>query len=231
MGQRIVEEEQQGSSTAIYGNALLKNLSKELTKEFGKGFSLANLKNFRRFYLTYQDFEKSYTLCSQLSWSHNRLIMRIAKTEARTFYLQEAARYQWSVRETERQIKTQYYERLLSTQQEKTSSDLPKKATDEKYEFIKDPYLFEFLNLPQPDNNLEKDLEVQLTSNLQEFLLELGKSFSFVGRQFRISTETTHFYIDLVFYNYILKCFVLLDLKITKLSQDVILNSILFLFY
>ena len=153
------------------------------------------------------------------------------KTEARTFYLQEAARYQWSVRETERQIKTQYYERLLSTQQEKTSSDLPKKATDEKYEFIKDPYLFEFLNLPQPDNNLEKDLEVQLTSNLQEFLLELGKSFSFVGRQFRISTETTHFYIDLVFYNYILKCFVLLDLKITKLSQDVILNSILFLFY
>lgn len=222
MGQRIVEEEQEGNSSAIYGNALLKNLSKELTKEFGKGFSYANLRNFRQFYLTYPSWENCYTLCSNLSWSHNRLIMRIAKTEARTFYLKEAARYQWSVRETERQIKTQYYERLLSTQQEKKSSELPEKNNDEKYKFIKDPYVFEFLNLPQPNDNLEKDLETQLTNNLQQFLLELGKGFSFVGRQFRISTETTHFYIDLVFYNYILKCFVLLDLKITKLShQDI----------
>jgi predicted nuclease of restriction endonuclease-like (RecB) superfamily len=222
LGQRIVEEEQEGNDKAIYGDFLLKNLSKELTAEFGRGFSSANLKNFRKFYLTYIDFEKSYTLCSQLSWSHNRLIMRVTSEVAREFYLKEAKLSQWSVRETERQIKSQYYERLLSTQKDIIETNAPQKLEDRKYDFIKDPYVFEFLNIPQNKNDNEKKLETLLLDDLQQFFLELGKGFSFVGRQFRISTETTHFYIDLVFYNYILKCFVLFDLKITKLShQDI----------
>ncbi len=222
MGQRIVEEEQEGNSVAIHGEGLLKNLSKELTAEFGKGFSYANLRNFRQFYLIYPNWENCYTLCSNLSWSHNRLIMRVSSDAARTFYLNEAKRNQWSVRETERQIKSQYYERLLSTQKQISHSNKLQKLDDKKYEFIKDPYVFEFLNIPQTENDNEKELETLLLNDLQQFFLELGKGFSFVGRQFRISTETTHFYIDLVFYNYILKCFVLFDLKIIKLShQDV----------
>lgn len=219
MGQRIVEEEQQGSDKAVYGDALLKNLSKELTTEFGKGFSLANLKNFRLFYINFPEFGKSYAVRSFLSWTHYRLIMRIKDENARSFYLAECSEQQWSTRVLERHINTKYYERTLINQQ---NTEIVKESLDAKYDFIKDPYVFEFLKIPQTGYENEKALETLLINDLQQFLLELGKGFSFVGRQFRISTETKHFYIDLVFYNYILKCFVLLDLKTVRLShQDV----------
>ncbi len=200
---------------------MLKNLSVALTEEFGKGFSYANLRNFRQFYLTYPDQEICYTVCSKLTWSHNRLIMRVENETARNYYLKEATEQNWSVRVLERNINTFYYQRLLSSQNKEEA--LQHSATLEKattIDFIKDPYVFEFLNIPQPINASETEIEKALIQNLQHFLLELGKGFSFVGRQFRISTETTHFYIDLVFYNYILKCFVLFDLKTTKLTHQ-----------
>ena len=219
VGQRIVEEELQGKERADYGTFLIRELSRSLSKELGKGFALANLKNFRQFYLTFPDFEKSYTLRSQLTWSHYRLIMRIDKRPARDFYLREAATQGWSTRQLERNIQTHYYERLLTTPSEQFPSETRHIRPSD---FVKDPYVLEFLDLPENDWGTEKTLESALIKNLQHFLLELGKGFSFVGRQFRISTETSHFYIDLVFYNYLLKCFVLLDLKTGKLShQDV----------
>ena len=221
IGKRIVEEEQNGKERAEYGEALLKNLSVALTKEFGKGFSSSNLRNFRQFYLTYSDPEICYTLCSKLTWSHNRLIMRIDGNAARNYYLKEASEQNWSVRVLERHINTFYYERLLSTQnKEETAQYSTGQNNDLTRDFIKDPYVFEFLNIPEPISATENDIEAALIGNLQQFLLELGKGFSFIGRQFRISTETSHFYIDLVFYNYILKCFVLFDLKIAKLTHQ-----------
>ena len=221
IGKRIVEEEQNGKERAEYGEALLKNLSVALTKEFGKGFSSSNLRNFRQFYLTYSDPEICYTLCSKLTWSHNRLIMRIDSNAARNYYLKEASEQNWSVRILERHINTFYYERLLSTQnKEETVQYSTGQNNDLARDFIKDPYVFEFLNIPEPISASENDIEAALIGNLQQFLLELGKGFSFIGRQFRISTETSHFYIDLVFYNYILKCFVLFDLKIAKLTHQ-----------
>ncbi|HBN6700768.1 TPA: DUF1016 family protein [Elizabethkingia anophelis] len=221
IGKRIVEEEQNGKKRAEYGEALLKYLSVALTKEFGKGFSSSNLRNFRQFYLTYSDPEICYTLCSKLTWSHNRLIMRIDSNAARNYYLKEASEQNWSVRILERHINTFYYERLLSTQnKEETVQYSTGQNNDLARDFIKDPYVFEFLNIPEPISASENDIEAALIGNLQQFLLELGKGFSFIGRQFRISTETSHFYIDLVFYNYILKCFVLFDLKIAKLTHQ-----------
>lgn len=221
IGKRIVEEEQNGKKRAEYGEALLKNLSVALTKEFGKGFSSSNLRNFRQFYLTYSDPEICYTLCSKLTWSHNKLIMRIDSNAARNYYLKEASEQNWSVRILERHINTFYYERLLSTQnKEETVQYSTGQNNDLARDFIKDPYVFEFLNIPEPISASENDIEAALIGNLQQFLLELGKGFSFIGRQFRISTETSHFYIDLVFYNYILKCFVLFDLKIAKLTHQ-----------
>lgn len=223
IGKRIVEEEQQGRERAGYGQELIKNLSIELQSEFGKGFSIANLKNFRQFYLTFAADRKGYTLCSQLTWSHIRLIMRIEDENARTYYLAESKAENWSVRQLQRNINSCYYERLLSTTQEHSrhSIDAPKPESDTR-NFIKDPYVLEFLNLPEDSSLRESRFEQAIISNLQAFLLELGKGFSFVARQFRISTETTHFYIDLVFYNYLLKCFVIIDLKTSKLShQDI----------
>ena len=217
MGKRIVEEEQQGQEKATYGEAILKTLSIELTQEFGKGFSYSNLRNFRQFYLTYPDTEICYTLCSKLTWSHNRLIMRLENKEAQIYYLQEAIEQNWSVRTLERNINTFSFQRLLSTQNKETNSNT---ETINPQEFIKDPYIFEFLNISAPNTASEKEIETALLNDLQSFLLELGKGFSFVARQFRISTETSHFYIDLVFYNYILKCFVLFDLKTNKLTHQ-----------
>jgi len=221
MGKRIIEEEQLGEGRANYGEGLIKQLSKDLRAEFGKGFSVANLKNFRKFYLTFPEVGKGYTLCSLLSWSHYRLIMRVDDPNARQYYIQECAEQHWSVRSLERNIHSAYYQRVLSSQTIKTALETESKA-DEIHDFIKDPYVFEFLNLAEPEKSHEKNLETALINHLQKFLLELGKGFSFVGRQFRISTETSHFYIDLVFYNYILKCFVLFDLKTSKLKhQDI----------
>ena len=223
IGKRIVEEEQNGKTRAEYGKRLLENLSRDLTHEFGKGFSYANLRNFRQFYLTYPAEEICYTLCSKLSWSHNRLIMRLENVKARNYYLSETARQGWSVRQLQRNINTLYYERLLSSQQPgaeiASSSAAPR---SELRSFIKDPYVLEFLQLPDLSAPREKDLETAIINNLSQFLLEAGKGFSFVGRQYRVSTETNHFYIDLVFYNYLLKCFVLIDLKTDQLThQDI----------
>ena len=218
IGEKIVLEEQNGKNRANYGEAVLKTLSVELSAEFGKGFSYANLYNMKQFYQTYPDFEIFYTLCRKLTWSHNRLIMRVENTEARTFYLTEAAQQQWSVRILERNINTFYYQRLLSNQHEKSNTNEILNIEN----FIKDPYVFEFLNIPETHQPNEKELENNLITKLSSFVMEMGKGFSFVGNQYRISTETEHYYIDLVFYNYLIKCFVLIDLKIGKLThQDI----------
>jgi len=217
IGERIVKEEQGGHAKAAYGTGLLKNLSKELTQEFGKGFSLANLRNMRQFYLSSPEKGIRYTLSSELSWSHNCLVMREGDDDARHYYLTESKKQNWSVRELKRQIETKTYQRLLSRNQ----SLEPLKVTP-KLSLLKDPYILEFLDVSEPPHLREQELETALINDLQKFLLELGGGFSFVGRQMRISTETSHFYIDLVFYNYLLKCFVILDLKTTKLShQDI----------
>lgn len=223
IGKRIVEEEQGGEKRAAYGEQILKELSQALTSEIGKGFSLANLRNFRQFYLTFPSDEKRYALRSELSWTHYRLLMRVENEEARSYYMNEAASQQWSSRLLERNINTLYYQRLLSSVKQDGLKETPVKSNRQKTaDFIKDPYVFEFLNIAEPVTSSERDIETALITNLQSFLLELGKGFSFVGRQVRISTETSHFYIDLVFYNYILKCFVLFDLKAAKLShQDI----------
>jgi predicted nuclease of restriction endonuclease-like (RecB) superfamily len=223
IGKRIVIEEQKGKDRAKYGEKLIRNLSIQLNKEFGKGFSYANLKNFRQFYSTFANDEKGYTLCSLLSWSHIRLIMRLDDRTTREYYLTEAREQDWSVRQLERNIKSGYYQRLLSTRNlKKNSSGRAAPAPLNHLDFLKDPYILEFLGLPEDSHFRESSLEQAIISNLQHFLLELGNGFSFVGRQYRISTETSHFYIDLVFYNYILKCFVVVDLKIEKLThQDV----------
>jgi predicted nuclease of restriction endonuclease-like (RecB) superfamily len=218
IGKRIVEEEQKGEKKAKYGERLLESLSKELGQEFGKGFSYANLRNFRQFYLTYPKQEICYTLCSKLSWSHNRLIMRVNNADARVYYLTESRQQQWSVRVLERNIKSLTYQRLLSSQAEPDKESLKPNPLD----FIKDPYILEFLQLPEQSKLKESTLEQALIDELKNFLLEMGKGFSFVARQMRISTETSHFYLDLVFYNYLLKCFVVVDLKTGKLThQDI----------
>lgn len=221
MGERIVLQQQGGESRAAYGEKVLKELSTALTAEFGRGFSSANLRNMRQFYLTYPDIEKCYALRSKLTWTHHRLIMRVENADAREYYLKEASENNWSSRLLERNISTFYYQRLLSSQ---NNSLLPIKASDQMQlrDFIKDPYILEFLNIDQPLTASEHQIETAIIDKLQHFLLELGKGFSFVGRQYRISSELEHYYIDLVFYNYILKCFVLIDLKTTKLShQDI----------
>lgn len=220
IGKRIVEEEQQGEKKAKYGERLLENLSRELNQTFGKGFSYANLRNFRQFYLTYPDQEICYTVCSKLSWSHNRLIMRVESEQARQYYLQESASEGWTVRQLERNIKSYSYQRLLATQSQ--SNIKPQNTTSNLLDFIKDPYVLEFLQLPEKNTFKESKLEQAIINELKNFLLEMDKGFSFVARQMRISTETSHFYLDLVFYNYLLKCFVVIDLKTGKLShQDI----------
>ncbi len=219
IGKRIVEEEQKGRARADYGAQLIKNLSKALSNEFGRGFSVANLWNFRQFYLVFPSDEKLYTLCRELSWSHIRLIMRIEDIKAREYYLKETKAQGWSVRQLQRNIHSHYFERLISTQQEQTQQQ--NKMISAR-DFIKDPYVLEFLDLPEKPSPRESAVEQAVIDNLQAFLLEIGNGFSFVARQFRISTETMHFYIDLVFYNYLLKCFVLIDLKTSRLThQDI----------
>jgi predicted nuclease of restriction endonuclease-like (RecB) superfamily len=195
IGKRIVEEEQNGEKRAAYGEYILKELSQELASEFGKGFSAPNLRNFRQFYLTYPDQSICYALRSKLTWTHIRLIMRVENPFAREYYLKESDEQNWSSRTLERNINTFYYQRLLSSQNKLEAlahSEKLEKASPA--EFIKDPYVFEFLNIPQPIDATEQEIETALIENLQQFLLELGKGFSFVGRQFRISSETSHFY-------------------------------------
>lgn len=216
IGQRIVEEEQNGKNRAEYGERLIEKLSHYLTGTFGRGFSEANIKDMRSFYLTFPEFARQ--CLTNLSWSNICLILRIDDKEERNYYMRESAEQNWSYRVLKRNIRSGYYHRLLSTQKTvDVSSNLPVCQTTEN--FIKDPYVLEFLNVPEDLEGKESLLEQELITNLQKFLLELGKGFSFVARQQRISTETDHFYADLVFYNYILKCFVVVDLKTTKLTH------------
>ncbi|SFK63574.1 Predicted nuclease of restriction endonuclease-like (RecB) superfamily, DUF1016 family, partial [Succinivibrio dextrinosolvens] len=219
IGQRIVETEQDGNLRAKYGSKIIENLSKYLSSIFGRGFSEANLQNMRNFYLTFPNL--SLDVPKNLSWSHISRIIRIDNKDERDYYLSEAANQNWTFRQLERNIKTKYYYRILSNQKpHKDNQSLPVPSTSSNTkEFIKDPYILEFLDLPENIEGKESTLESALISNLKQFLLELGKGFSFVGEQFRISTETDHFFVDLVFYNYLLKCFVLIDLKTTKLSH------------
>jgi predicted nuclease of restriction endonuclease-like (RecB) superfamily len=223
IGKKIVEEEQKGEKRAEYGSSLLYELSKYLVKEFGQGFTERNLRNMRQFYML---FPVQATLRTELSWSHYRLLLRLENENARSFYSNETINCNWSVRALERQINSFYYERLLSSK-EKTPVIEEMEANTRPLQHnikdhLKDPYVMEFLDLKPDIRYLEKDIEQALISQMQKFLLELGRGFSFVARQQRIATDTSNFYIDLVFYNYILKCFILIDLKVGKLShQDV----------
>lgn len=223
IGQRIVEEEQDGKQRAEYGKYILKELSAELNSEFGKGFDERELRRMRLFYLTYPIRE---TLSPELTWSHYVELIRVTNEQARQYYLNEAKQNAWSVRELRRNISTLYYDRLLLSANKTPIIEEGHKETQEETpdlkEFIKNPYVLEFLALPQKSSYVEKDLEQALLDNLQSFLLELGKGYAFVSRQEHIRTETSEFYIDLVFYNYILKCFVLIELKTNKMThQDI----------
>ena len=246
IGKRIVEEEQQGEDRAAYGKEVIKTISAELTAEFGKGFSETNIKYFRQFYNNFPKLirhslsddssgeSKSHAVSDKfnhsyfkkLSWTHIRQILRITSKVEQLWYLKEAAEQNWSVRTLDLNISTLYYQRLISSQQkDEVKQEMQDKTADLKpqtSDFIRNPAVLEFLNLPTSKAYTENELEQTLIDNLQDFLLELGKGFSFVARQKHIRTETTDFFIDLVFYNYILKCFVIVELKTNKLThQDV----------
>ena len=224
IGRRIVEEEQSGRERAEYGKEILQNLSKELTEEFGKGYSYRTLREIRQFYLMFSDFEKWRTVSAKLTWSHFQKVLRVSNEKARIFYLTEAAENMWSVRTLDRNISTLYYNRIVASIDKKTVEDEMKDKTKklQAEEFIKNPVVLEFLDLPSNMSYTENELEKALTDDIQKFMMELGKGFAFVERQQHIRTENSDFYIDLVFYNYILKCFVIIELKTGKLThQDI----------
>lgn len=223
IGRHIVEFEQGGQARAAYGKRLLPQLGQSLSQEFGKGFNERNLRNMRSFF---QGFPIWNAVRSELSWTHYRILTRVENEEARQWYMREAAAQNWSSRALERQIGTLYYERLLLSQDKvavvaEARENLAKLEQSPRA-FVRDPVMLEFLGFPDGGKLLESSLEQALMDKLQAFLLELGKGFAFVARQQRISTESKDFYIDLVFYNYLLKCFVLIDLKTGELShQDI----------
>ena len=224
IGRRIVEEEQRGKERAEYGKEIVKNLSKELTEEFGKGFSRRTLWEMRKLYVYFSDYEKVRTLFAQLTWSHFQKVLRVSNEKARIFYLTEAAENMWSVRTLDRNISTLYYNRLVASIDKKIVENEMKEKTKklQAKEFIKNPVVLEFLDLPTNMSYTENELEKALTDDIQKFMMELGKGFAFVERQQHIRTENSDFYIDLVFYNYILKCFVIVELKTGKLThQDI----------
>ncbi|MBS1512013.1 MAG: DUF1016 family protein [Bacteroidetes bacterium] len=248
IGERIVVEEQSGNKRAGYGDYLLNTLAEKLTEDFGKGFDERELRKFRQFYLLFsirdavrpeltQSVKKKKSgknknkhsqaaLRAELSWTHYRMLIQVENDTARDYYMNEAADNNWSTRVLERQINSFYYERLLSSKNKKDlKSSTQKKSIADKpsiMDFVKDPYVLEFLRLDQKATLYEHDLETELLNKLKHFLLELGKGFSFIARQQKIKADGEHFFIDLVFYNYILKCFVLIDLKTAKLThQDI----------
>ena len=223
IGQHIVEFEQGGAQRAAYGRGLLVQLGQALSVEFGRGFDATNLRHMRGFYLA---FPIRDAVRRELSWTHYRLLLRVDTPEARQWYVNEAASQNWSTRALERQIGSLYYDRLLLSQDKaavNAEAQANLAALDESPRaFVRDPVMLEFLGLPDTGRLLEAALETALMDKLQQFLMELGKGFAFVARQQRLSTETQDFYIDLVFYNYLLKCFVLIDLKTGPLThQDV----------
>ncbi|MCG8812158.1 DUF1016 domain-containing protein [Tenacibaculum finnmarkense] len=221
IGKHIVEEEQNGKERANYGSYLIKTLAKELTKDFGSGFSFRQLNFCRQFYST---FPIVNALRSQLNWTQYRLLLPIENKDKRSYYIEESCKNNWSARQLERQINSQLYERLLlSSDKENVLAIAKNEATIQNpTDIIKDPMVLEFLGLKQKSNYYEKDLEQALITNIQSFLLELGNGFSFVARQKRIQLEDDDFFIDLVFYNRLLRCFVLVELKTHKVThQDI----------
>lgn len=222
IGRLIVEEEQQGASRAAYGKQQLQIFSEALTAQFGKGFDVRNLRNMRQFYLTFPIWNAVRT---ELSWTHYRHLLRIENEHARQWYLNEAVSQNWSARALDRQISVLYYERLLSSQDKNTvaaeAAQKTQAAAESIRDYLRDPYILDFLNL-QEKSYQETDLENAIIGHLQQFLLELGKGFAFVERQQRIRFDDEDFYIDLVFYNFKLKCFLLIDLKLGRLKhQDI----------
>ena len=218
---KIIMEIQQGDERAAYGDAVLEKLSNKLTNEFGKGFSKRNLERMRKFYIC---FPIATTVSSQLSWSHYLELIKIEEENKRNFYLKECENTRWSVRELQRQIGSLLYERLVLSVDKKKILELAKKGQvlREGKDLVKDPFVLEFLDIKENTEYLETDLEKNILKHLKEFLLELGKGFSFVGNQVRLTLEEDHFYPDLVFYNRLLKCFVIIDLKIGKIThQDI----------
>ena len=223
IGKKIVEVEQNGETKAKYGSKLISELSKQLTVDFGSGFSARNIRNMRQLYNCFPIWQ---TVSAKLSWSHYLLILKLENEKASDYYIEQTIASNWSVRALERQINSLYYERLISSQEKQLVIQEAKENTKNLQltakDIIKDPYVLEFLDLKDNKSFRENELESALLEKIQEFLLELGRGFAFVSRQKRIKTQTSDFYIDLVFYNYLLKCFVLVDLKIGKLThQDI----------
>lgn len=222
IGRIICEYEQSEPGRADYGKQTLKELSKVLTQEFGKGFSRSNLQNMRAFYLTY---EKCQTLSGKLSWSHYCELLSISDSDKRSFYEKEAVNANWSVRELKRQIESSLFERLLlsrgdANKEQVLALALKGNEIAEPADIIRDPYVFEFLGLPEDKPVMESDLERALVRQIEEFLLELGRGFMFVGTQQRVTINNTHYYVDMVFYNKILRAYVLIELKTTKLTPE-----------
>lgn len=218
---KIIMDIQEGDERASYGEAVLERLSKKLINEFGKGFSSRNLRTMRKFYLVYPIWK---TVSAKLSWSHYLELIKIEEEPKRNFYLREAINARWSVRELQRQKNSLLYERLSLSKDKKEILELAQKGQilREGKDLVKDPFVLEFLDIKENTKYLESDLEKNILEHLKEFLLELGKGFMFVGSQVRITMEEDHFYPDLVFYNRLLKCFVIIDLKIGKIThQDI----------
>lgn len=230
IGRHIVEYEQHGQERAEYGSELLAKLSKDLRQRYGKGFGRRNILDMRRFYLAYQKWQ---TVSAKLSWSHYIALISISDDTTRKFYEKHTLNENLSVRELERQINSSLFERLALSKDKKGVLQLSEKGhiVSHPTEAIKDPYVLDFLKIPQSHKMSEKDLEQKIIDNLQMFLLELGKGFAFVARQYRISLRNKHYSIDLVFYHRILKCFVLIDLKIRNVAHDDIGQMNLYLNY
>jgi predicted nuclease of restriction endonuclease-like (RecB) superfamily len=230
IGRHIVEFEQNGQEKAAYGSALLTNVARDLKIKHGKGFSKSTIYLCRQFYLKYQKFQ---TVSGKLSWSHYAELLTISDDLVRVFYEKQAIKENWSFRELKRQIDSALFQRLALSKDKDGVIELAAKGQEivAAKDVIKDPYVFEFLGLPQRGLIKERDLEKKLIDNLQTFLLELGKGFSFVGRQFKITIDNQHYFIDLVFYHRILKCFVLIDLKIRKVKHQDIGQMNLYLNY
>lgn len=222
IGRTIVENEQNGDITPQYGRKLYSLLSKDLTNEYGKGFSRSNIFNMRNLYLKYPTIQ---TVSGQLSWSHYCELLSISEDNKRSFYEKEAVNSSWSVRELKRQLDTSLFERVLlsdgNINKEKVMA-LANEGIDIKkpQDIMKDPYVFEFLGVPESKPLLEKDLEYKLIRHIEDFLLELGRGFMFVGSQQRITLNNTHYYVDMVFYNKILRAYILIDLKMGKLKPE-----------
>lgn len=226
IGRMIVEGEQEGKHRAEYGKQVLEELSNQLSAEFGKGFSIVNLRQMRAFYLAYSIQQTASAELQiprfQLSWSHYIKLMRITNPDERNFYEIECAANNWSLKELERQFDTALYERLVLSRDKAGVRQLADKGQiiEQPLDILKDPYILEFLDLPDQHSFSESELEAEIINKLEHFLLELGKGFTFVGRQVRFTFDESHFKVDLVFFNRILKCFVLIDLKVGKLTHQ-----------